>query len=314
MWPRLRGWINKFNGACHVAKRDKFRASDSHLKQCRREYTPFVTRCFCFTLLFIRAPPQPPPSTPSFLSHSRLLHSRILYPPTPSIVRPNRPADRPTNQPTAAAGWLLPSIAAPCTLCPIHDSFFIAIKMQLRRFDKARITEALVPLSGFHPPTTLTQPRPDIGRRDGWDNRLGCYSRKNCHLLVRRAGVTREICRLPMARNKSAIIVAGSRFNCYTPSIDFTINIFGHPVSLASLRYCYYYYFLSPFFSFFLLFSSVRSKNVLSPGKGKWEEEDASTRFLLLSVVFTRLRTRGENLFNCQTEERKRWFNSSKLV
>lgn len=57
-----------------------------------------------------------------------------------------------------------------------------------------------------------------------------------------------------MARNKSAIIVAGSRFNCYTPSIDFTINIFGHPVSLASLRYCYYYYFLSPFLSFFFFF------------------------------------------------------------
>lgn len=37
-----------------------------------------------------------------------------------------------------------------------------------------------------------------------------------------------------MARNKSAIIVAGSRFNCY-PRIDFTINIFGHRVSL------YYY-------------------------------------------------------------------------
>lgn len=35
-----------------------------------------------------------------------------------------------------------------------------------------------------------------------------------------------------MARNKSAIIVAGSRFNCY-PRIDFAINIFGHRVSLV---------------------------------------------------------------------------------
>lgn len=81
--------------------------------------------------------------------------------------RPNR-TDRPTN----GRLWLLPLIAARCTLCPIHDSFFIAIKMQLRRFDKARITGALVPLSRLHPPTTLTRP-PDIGldRRDGWNNR-----------------------------------------------------------------------------------------------------------------------------------------------
>lgn len=88
-----------------------------------------------------------------------------------SSDRTDRSTDQPTSQPTAAAGWLLPSIAAPCTLCPIHDSFFIAIKMQLRRFDKARITEALVPLSGFHPPTTLTRPDIGLGRRDGWDNR-----------------------------------------------------------------------------------------------------------------------------------------------
>lgn len=93
MWQatRLRGWINKFNGACHVAKRDKFRAPDSHLKQCRREYTPFVTRCFCFTLLFILAPlhrhplsASPPTSPPLFLLPS------ILYPPAPpSSGRPS---------------------------------------------------------------------------------------------------------------------------------------------------------------------------------------------------------------------------------
>lgn len=77
--------------------------------------------------------------------HSRrlllLLRSRILYPPTPSIVRPTpTESNRPTDQPTNGRPWPLPSIAARCTLCPIHDSFFIAIKMQLRRFDKARIT------------------------------------------------------------------------------------------------------------------------------------------------------------------------------
>lgn len=113
------------------------------------------------------------PSYPSALVASCLLHSRILYPPTPSIVRPTpTEPNRPTDQPTNGRLWLLPLIAARCTLCPIHDSFFIAIKMQLRRFDKARITGALVPLSRLHPPTTLTRP-PDIGldRRDGWNNR-----------------------------------------------------------------------------------------------------------------------------------------------
>lgn len=141
---------------------------------------------------------------------------------------------------------------------------------------------------------------------------MGCYSRKNCHLLVRRAGVTREICRLPMARNKSAIIVAGSRFNCYTPSIDFTINIFGHPVSLASLRYCYYYYFLSPFLSFFFFFHRFVRKMFYRPEKGSGRRKTLPLASYYPSFLHDCLLE--ERIYLIARLERKRGFNFSKLV
>lgn len=97
-----------------------------------------------------------------------------------------------------------------------------------------------------------------------------------------------------MARNKSAIIVAGSRFNCY-PRIDFTINIFGHRVSL-------YYYSTITIITTSTSASFHRSLFFI----GSFEKcfivrkrEVASTRFLL-SVVFTIAYSTRE-LFNCQT-------------
>lgn len=115
---RLRGWINKFNGACHVAKRDKFRASDSHLKQCRREYTPFVTRCFCFTLLFI--PLQPPcRRSPSCRHHSTVTYSISA---DITIVRPIREPGK-----LRRSGTLVPGLR-----CRIHASFFIPDKNAIK--------------------------------------------------------------------------------------------------------------------------------------------------------------------------------------
>ena len=75
----------------------------------------------------LSSPPPPPP-----LPHS--ISADTKHRPT------NADRIEPTDRPTNGRPWPLPSIAARCTLCPIHDSFFIAIKMQLRRFDKARIT------------------------------------------------------------------------------------------------------------------------------------------------------------------------------
>lgn len=94
-----------------------------------------------------------------------------------------------------------------------------------------------------------------------------------------------------MARNKSAIIVAGSRFNCY-PRIDFAINIFGHRVSLVPPLYYYFYCYRS--FSPSSFFIGSFEKCFIAR-----KREAASTRFLL-SLVFTIVYSTRE-LFNCRT-------------